>query len=137
MAVVGWLYMLAWRGKRDPLSFGWFTFDLVQLVLVFFTITSLVTLVFVVSHGLLETPEMFLTGNGSYGSRLIWFSPSEGQLLGQPHVYSVSIWYYRLLMLLWGLWLANAVIRWLIAGWRQFTTGGAWRWWSRLAKRAA
>ena len=134
VAVVGWLYLLAWRGKRDPHSLGWVSFDLLQLFLVFLTLMSLITLVFVVSRGLLGTPEMFITGNGSYGSRLIWFSPAEGRQLGQPYVFSVSIWYYRLLMLLWGLWLANAVIRWLIAGWRQFTTGGAWRWWSRIAK---
>jgi hypothetical protein len=29
------------------------------------------------------------------------------------------------------LWLANALTRWLVTGWRQFTTGGGWRWWGR------
>ena len=137
ITVVAWLYLLAWRGQRDPQSFGWFRFDLLQLVLVVLTIVSLITLVVVVSRGLLGTPEMFITGNGSYRNRLIWFSPAEGGALGQPWAFTVSIWYYRLLMLLWGLWLANAVIRWLIAGWRQFTTGGGWRWRARLAKASA
>ncbi len=113
---------------------GWFSFDLLQLLLVFLTVMSLITLVVVVSRGLLGTPEMFITGNGSSANRLIWFSPAEGRELGRPWVFSVSIWYYRLLMLLWGLWLANAVIRWLITGWKQFTTGMAWRWRSRIAK---
>lgn len=131
--VVGWLYLLAWRGKRDPQTLGWFSFDLLQLLLVFLTITSLVILVIVVSRGLLGTPEMFIAGNGSSRTRLIWFSPTEGSELGQPWALTVSIWYYRLLMLLWGLWLANAVIRWLTTGWRQFTAGGAWRWRGRLA----
>jgi hypothetical protein len=40
-------------------------------------------------------------------------------------------------MLLWGLWLANAVIRWLAAGWRQFTAGAAWRWRSRITTQSA
>jgi hypothetical protein len=133
-AVVGWLYLLAWRGQKDPQGFGWFSFDVLQLFLVGLTIGSLVTLVVVVSRGLLGTPEMFITGNGSAGSQLIWFSPAEGSELGQPWALSISIWYYRLLMLLWGLWLANAVIRWLMAGWRQFTAGAAWRWRSRIAK---
>lgn len=133
-AVVGWLYLLAWRGKRDPQASGWISFNMTQLVIVLLTITSLVSLVVVVSRGLLGTPEMFISGNGSYSNRLVWFSPAEGVELGQPWAFSVSIWYYRLLMLLWGLWLANAVIRWLIAGWRQFTEGGAWRWWSKIAQ---
>ena len=132
-AVVGWLYLLAWRGQKDPQSFGWFSFDVLQLFLVVLTIVSLVTLVVVVSRGLLGTPEMFITGNGSVGSQLIWFSPAEGTELGQPWALSISIWYYRLLMLLWGLWLANAVIRWLMAGWQQFTAGAGWRWRSRIA----
>jgi hypothetical protein len=137
LAVVGWLCLLAWRGTRDPQSFGWFTFNLLQCVLVILTVVSLVTLVVVVSRGLLGTPEMFITGNGSSGRRLIWFSPDDGRTLGQPWVLSVSIWYYRLLMLLWGLWLANAVIRWLAAGWRQFTAGAAWRWRSRITTQSA
>ena len=83
-AVVGWLYLLAWRGQKDPQSFGWFSFDVLQLFLVVLTIVSLVTLVVVVSRGLLGTPEMFITGNGSVGSQLIWFSPAEGTELGQP-----------------------------------------------------
>lgn len=135
-AVVGWLYLLSWRGRQDPQAFGWFSFNLLQLLLVFLTIVSLVMLVFVVSRGLLGRPEMFITGNGSYGNRLIWFVPQEGQSLGQPWAFSISIWYYRLLMLLWGLWLANAVIRWLTAGWRQFTAGTAWRPWTRFTRRA-
>jgi hypothetical protein len=134
VAVVGWLYLLAWRGKRDPQAGGWLSFNMMQLVIVLLTIMSLVTLVVVVSRGLLGTPEMFISGNGSYGNRLVWFSPAEGVSLGQPWAFSVSIWYYRLLMLLWGLWLANAVIRWLIAGWRQFTEGGAWRWKAKIAR---
>lgn len=135
-AVVGWLYLLAWRGARDPQSGGWFGFNMVQLVIVFLTIMSLITLVVVVSRGLLGTPEMFISGNGSYSNQLAWFSPAESPQLGQPWAFSVSIWYYRLLMLLWGLWLANAVIRWLITGWRQFTEGGAWRWRTKLARPA-
>ena len=99
-----------------------------QLVLIGFTVAALVTLFIVVSRGLLGHPEMFLTGNGSAGNRLVWFAPAAGRELDRPWVFTVSIWFYRLLMLLWGLWLANAITRWLVMGWRQFTSGGAWRW---------
>jgi hypothetical protein len=42
-------------------------------------------------------------------------------------VLSVSIWFYRLLMLAWALWLATALIRWLKWGWDQFGAGGLWK----------
>jgi hypothetical protein len=29
-------------------------------------------------------------------------------------------------MLLWALWLASALLRWLIAGWKSFSHGGRW-----------
>ena len=127
-AVVGWLFLLARRGRQDPQAGHWLAFDLGQLVLIGFTVAALVTLFVVVSRGLLGHPEMFITGNGSAGNRLVWFAPAAGRELDRPWVFTVSIWFYRLLMLLWGLWLANAITRWLVMGWRQFTSGGAWRW---------
>ncbi|MCH5372999.1 MAG: hypothetical protein JJ992_03410, partial [Planctomycetes bacterium] len=47
--------------------------------------------------------------------------------LPTPNVVSISVWYYRLLMLFWALWLAVSLLRWLTRGWKQFTKGGAWR----------
>jgi hypothetical protein len=80
---------------------------------------------------LLGSPEMFITGNGSFANQLAWFAPQAAAELDRPWVLTISIWWYRLLMLLWALWLANALTRWLVTGWRQFTTGGGWRWWGR------
>ncbi|MEI6527177.1 MAG: hypothetical protein WCP62_14195, partial [Planctomycetota bacterium] len=42
----------------------------------------------------------------------------------------VSIWYYRLLMLIWALWLANSLLYWLKEWWRSLTHGGGWRTWT-------
>ncbi len=127
--VVGWLFCMAWRGRRDPRSMGWFSFDLLQLFLVGLTVAAMIVLVVVVSRGLLGQPVMFVAGNGSYANELAWFEPNAGASPASPWVFTVSLWYYRLLMLLWGLWLANAVIRWLITGWGHLTAGGGWRWW--------
>lgn len=126
--VVGWLFLLSRRGRQDPAAGHWLLFDLTQLFIVGVTIAALITLVVVVNRGLLGRPEMFITGNGSFSNRLVWFTPQGPGDLDRPWVVTVSIWWYRLLMLLWGLWLANAVTRWLVVGWRQFTAGGAWRW---------
>jgi hypothetical protein len=130
-AVVAWLFLLGQRGRGELGARNWFIFDLTQLVLVGFTLAALITLVVVVSRGLLGSPEMFITGNGSFANQLAWFAPQAAAELDRPWVLTISIWWYRLLMLLWALWLANALTRWLVTGWRQFTTGGGWRWWGR------
>jgi hypothetical protein len=40
---------------------------------------------------------------------------------------SISVWFYRLLMLFWALWLATALLRWLQNGWTAFSHGGCWK----------
>lgn len=127
LLVLTWLFLLAYRGKRDPASRHWLGFNFFQLALILLTIIALGILVTVVSRGLLGQPEMFIRGNGSHAGRLAWFTPASSNELTRPEIISVSIWFYRLLMLAWALWLANAVIGWLQLGWRNFTFGGAWR----------
>jgi len=34
---------------------------------------------------------------------------------------------YRVAMLLWALWLASALLKWLSWGWTCFSEGGLWR----------
>jgi hypothetical protein len=81
----------------------------------------------VVYQGLLGNPEMFIRGNGSSRFTLNWYSAQAPTLLPQPGIFSVSAWFYRILMLLWALWLSHSLIRWLTWGWKQFTDGGAWQ----------
>jgi hypothetical protein len=58
---------------------------------------------------------------------LHWYQDRFGPQLPSAWVLSTSIWVYRILMLLWALWLANALLGWLRWGWDQFTAGGLWR----------
>ena len=111
------------RSARTPRSSIWR-----QVGLVLLTVGSLAVLMFVVGAGLLGHPDMFIVGNGSSRLYLRWFEPRSGPQLPTPIVVSVSVWYYRLLMLFWALWLAASLLRWLNRGWQQF-----YQWW-RLAK---
>jgi len=95
--------------------------------LVLLTLASLGILVLVASKGLLGQPEMFIIGNHSTRMQLQWFEPRSGLSLPEPYVVSISVWYYRYLMLAWALWLTAALLRWLTRGWKQFTHGGAWK----------
>jgi hypothetical protein len=133
MLVVGWLFLLAWRGTPKGTLLGVWPFDLTQIVIVFLTAASLIVLMVVVSQGLLGNPDMFIAGNGSSRTFLQWFQPRVGPQLPTASIISVSVWFYRLLMLCWALWLATSLLRWLSWGWQQFSAGGCWK---RKARRA-
>jgi hypothetical protein len=127
LIVVAWLFFLAWRGS---VSFGWlpnWVYNVLQVVLVIVTLVALGIFIAIVNQGLLGDPEMFILGNGSNRHALHWYQARVDGLLAEPWVVSVSIWWYRLLMLLWALWLAASLVRWLGWGWRQFAQGGVFR----------
>jgi hypothetical protein len=124
--VVGWLFLLAWRGKRGPDDMGVVEFNLLQLLLVLLTLITLGIFLVIVGEGLLGNPNMFIVGNDSSRTNLNWFEPQVGTSLPQPYVISISVWFYRLLMLIWALWLATALLRWLQTGWTAFSNGGCW-----------
>ncbi len=125
--IVAWLFLLAWRGQSSFQSLPRWAYNLLQILLILASPLALLALLWVVAAGLLGDPQMFITGWGSTPQRLNWFvSPGAAEL---PAVtfYSVSLWWYRLAMLLWALWLAIAVLRWLQIGWRNLLSGGFWR----------
>ncbi len=101
MIVVLWFFMLNRRAHLDvePLA-GW-RFNLLQIGLVLLTLLTLGILIVAVGEGLLGNPEMFIIGNNSSRSHLQWFQPRAGLTLPEPYIVSVSIWFYRLLMLFW------------------------------------
>ncbi|MFM9115666.1 MAG: hypothetical protein ACKOU6_05840 [Planctomycetota bacterium] len=125
--VVGWLFLLTYRGRLDPAQLSAWSFNVLQVVIVGLTVAVLGVMLVIVGEGLLGQPEMFIAGNGSTRTVLNWFESRVSATLPTPSVISVSIWFYRILMLLWALWLATALLRWLMWGWRQLTQGGGWR----------
>ncbi len=102
-------------------------YNLLQVGLVGCTVAALGIFIAIVAAGLLGSPEMFIIGNDSTSTLLGWYKASSDGLLPQPGCVSISIWWYRLLMLLWALWLAASLIRWLRWGWEQFGKGGFFR----------
>jgi hypothetical protein len=124
--VVVWLLALGWRRAYGNRVRGlWF--DAVQLLLAFVTAAALVALLVSVRTGLLGLPEMQIAGNGSSGGLLRWYQDRADALLPQAWVLSVPLLVYRIAMLAWALWLAQALLRWLRWGWECFTHGELWR----------
>ncbi|WEN14814.1 hypothetical protein PY254_16515 [Rhodanobacter sp. AS-Z3] len=126
--VVFWLILLGLRARRLPAEQGSVTlFNLQQAGLAALTVLALLVLIGAVPTGLLGLPDMHVAGNGSMASSLRWFADQSTGLLPSCGVLSVSLWYYKLAMLAWALWLANALIGWLQWAFQSWTHGGYWR----------
>jgi hypothetical protein len=123
--VAGWILLLGWRGEKVELA-AW-KFDARQLLLAGWTLVALIVLVVAIHGGLLGTPDMQVSGNGSGASSLRWFQDRVEGGLPRAWVLSVPIVLYRVAMLAWALWLALSMMKWLRWGWRAFSTGGLWR----------
>jgi len=125
--VVLWLFLLALRRQKGAAVQRRFAFNFMQLLLVFSTFCALAALFAAVQQGLLGAPEMQIGGNGSSGHTLIWYQDRCAEILPAAWVFSAPILVYRLLMLLWALWLAFSLLGWLRWGWQGFAEGGYWR----------
>ena len=127
LLVVVWLFSISFRRKLQPDSLKFWEFNFLQVANGVLTAVAIGALVWVVTAGLLGSPRMFIVGNESFEGNLNWFTPRSDKNLPEPWVLSVSIWYYRLLMLVWALWLANSLLHWLKEWYQSLTFGGAWR----------
>ena len=126
MVIVAWLILLGWRGRSGTtLSSSWF--NVLQIVLVSLTLFAIAGLFLSIQQGLLGHPRMQIAGNSSNAFNLIWYQDRAADQLPRPWAVSLPILVYRLAMLAWALWLAQALLGWLRWGWDRFGEGGFWR----------
>ncbi|MEA2028678.1 MAG: hypothetical protein U9N49_06855, partial [Campylobacterota bacterium] len=125
LPIVIWIFVLRFREIKGDSLLGWRR-NLTQIAIVLLTIIALSTIVGAVSVGLLGNPEMMITGNHSYSHYLNWYSDRVTSTLPEPTVISVSIWYYRALMLIWSIWIAFSLIKWLKWAWSVYSQGDMW-----------
>jgi hypothetical protein len=124
--VAAWLLLLGWRGRAGTRVPGrWF--DALQLGVVVLTAVALGTLFHSIQMGLLGVPEMQIAGNLSHAGMLRWYQDRAAATPQGAWLLSVPLFVYRLAMLAWALWLAQAIVRWLRWGWQCFTAGETWR----------
>jgi len=125
LIIVGWLLALGMRKKYMPEH--WFWFDGMQLLLAVWTLSALVSLYEAVRNGLLGIPRMQIAGNGSHDFSLRWTMDRTEAFMPQPYIISLPQWVYHLLMLIWALWLAISLLKWLRWGWQCFSEGAVWK----------
>ncbi len=126
--VVVWLIVLGLRRRYvPPTAWGAARFNLLQAGLLALSVLAVLALIGAVPRGLLGLPDMHVTGNGSSAFDLRWFADQSTGMLPRVGVLSVSLWFYKLAMLAWALWLANALIGWLRWAFDAWSAGGYWR----------
>jgi hypothetical protein len=120
-----WLFVI---GRRSEWRISQrMQFNAMQLALALFSLAAIALLISAIPFGLLGQPDMGIHPDAQYMQPgLSWFLDRTGSQLPQPMVLSVSIWFYKMAMLLWAMWLSFALLRWLPWAWRQFSTHGCW-----------
>ncbi len=134
--IVAWFFAMYKRREAPPqLSDGWF--KAMQVGLAFLTVLFIVSLFTSISNGLLGTPKMqlevpYIENIQPIAAlpniyQLQWYQDITSNLLPQAWVISLPLYIYRVLMLLWALWLAFSLIRWMRWGWDCYSSNGLWR----------
>lgn len=123
--VVAWL-LAAGAREQWRARIPWWRYNATQVLFAFFTLVALLSIVGSLPGGLLGTPDMHVTGNGSGGNSLVWFADRSESALPVATAWTVPIWIYKVLILAWALWLSFALLRWLPWVWRTFAKEGFW-----------
>jgi hypothetical protein len=122
-----WIFAMRWREEIAVERLSARQFNLLQIVLIALSLAAVVSLVAAIPFGLLANPDMRIAGSGQQANELSWFNDQAPGVLPTPWVLSLSLWWYKAAMLLWALWLAFALARWLPIAWKALGTGGFWR----------
>ncbi len=78
-------------------------------------------------NGLVVDPDMQVSGNGSSGSVLRWFSDRRAETLPDASFVSVPLFVFRALMFLWALRKLARVSRLAGVAWARFSEHGLMR----------
>ncbi len=136
----GWFFLLAARrrvapvggglqGAAEPPLFhlGPRSWNVMQVLIALWTLAAVLVLLETVRVGLLGYPDMMILGNGSDANNLRWYQDRYADQAQPGWVLSMPVLGYRLLMLLWALWLAASVLKWVRWAWESISWGGLWQ----------
>jgi hypothetical protein len=124
---VVWMFAMRWREGFAVEGLGERKFNLLQSALILLSVAAVASLVAAIPYGLLASPDMRIAGVGQYPGQLRWFNDQAPGVLPTHWVLSLSLWWYKAAMLLWALWLAFALVRWVPIAWHALKVGGFWR----------
>lgn len=126
IAVVLWFLLTAWRATQSPAMHSRGAFNSMQIGWVLLTVVAASCLLSTIPSSLLSQPDMQVVGNGSSAQMLQWYQDKSTDALPQGVLLSAPMLLYRVIMLLWSLWLVFALLRWCKWGWHAFSANGLW-----------
>jgi hypothetical protein len=125
LVIAAWFFAMAYRGSVEIRSRMGKRFT--QLTLGLYTLLFLGCLCGAVYDGLVSNPDMLVSGAiSSDVLDLSWYVDRVQGPLPTSLVLSLPVVVFRLLNLLWALWLASSLIGWLRWAWQQYAQGGLW-----------
>jgi hypothetical protein len=102
-------------------------FNLSQLFLYVFSAVAIISLIAVVPISLLNSPSMGIEGYQSYGNTLTWFADKADGKLPAVTFLSISVWFYKAIMLVWVIWLSTSILSWIKWAWKIIGIHGYWQ----------
>ena len=113
-----WLLACGAREKFGSAGLNWWSFNVVQVVIGLLTVYALLSILAALPQGLLGTPDMHVTGHESHANQLSWFADRSSSVLPRAAAFTVPMWIYKAIILVWALWLSFALVRWLPWVWK-------------------
>lgn len=110
LLVAGWFFVI--EARKNKAASSPVLFNLIQMLLIAWTVFTVVVCLKAVSNGLIGIPDMQISGNLSSENKLHWTLDHNDNLLPRPSVWIYSIYIYQLVMLAWALWFSMGVIKW-------------------------
>jgi hypothetical protein len=123
--VAVWIIALQQRGKLHAITTTR-KFKFLQLSLFVLSIAALSALISTIPQGLLGSPNMHITGNDSYSGWFNWYQDHSDAQFPTAWIISLPLWCYKVAILIWSLWLAASLIKWIRWGWQQLSVHGLW-----------
>lgn len=124
LVIVGWFFALAWHADHPPTHFV--LHNGLQILLGLWTAAAVGCLIGAIYDGLAVQPDMQVEGAGSSTNTLNWYIDHVDKALPTPSVLSIPIVVWKIVMLLWALWLAGSIVKWAPWAWRAFSAQGIW-----------
>ncbi|MGS2718857.1 hypothetical protein ACVBE9_11830 [Eionea flava] len=127
--VIAIMFLLLSARKQyiNPLSMSRLQFNTLQIGIFLWVAFALISVLIAIPMGLLSTPEMKVVGNGSSSHFYRYYQDGSGGELPIATVVSVPLFAYRVVMLLWALWLSTRLIQWAIWTWQCVKEKGVWQ----------
>ena len=113
--------------RYRPKNTEYVIFNLSQLFLYAFSAVAIISLVAVVPISLLSNPSMGIEGYQSYGNTLTWFADKADGKLPSVTILSISVWFYKAIMLVWVIWLSTSILSWIKWAWKTIGIQGYWQ----------